>query len=475
MSEQTSTIKNKITKLADAVEPEEPPQVENPLLWKPYPVEVFPKPVRQFIERGAEAMQVDPVFFALPVLVTTAAAIGNTRRLQVKEGWDIPAILWTAIMGRTGTVKSSPLKKVIKPTLQHQDREFDRFESERAKYDNSETNEQPTPTERFIVSDITIEALAAQLQYSPRGVLVYTDELAGWVRSFGAYKGGIGGDMQAWLSLYDGDNLIVDRKTGDKKTIHISHAAACVLGGIQPSTLQRNFTEEHFETGLAARILLVWPPEKKKRWTDKELTAAIENEWADVMAKLFDMQAVQDAIPGKLSPAIISLCPAALGLFKEFYDRHNEEMEGVSDEGERAFFAKLEGGAARMALVIHSLRLACGEIPPEQALTMDANSMQAGISLADWHKNESRRICRRLYGEKHLQDRQSLLGWLQSQGSQTTPRELRNARKGRYPLKVDAELALDELVQDGVGTWETYQNPKGGPPSKVFHMNSGGA
>ena len=60
-------------------------------------------------------------------------------------------------------------------------------------------------------------------------------------------------DAANWLSMFNADSIIVDRKTGFPRTIHVPQAAVCVTGGIQPGILRRVLGTEHRESGLAAR------------------------------------------------------------------------------------------------------------------------------------------------------------------------------------------------------------------------------
>ena len=61
-------------------------------------------------------------------------------------------------------------------------------------------------------SDATVEAVAPILEANPRGVLLARDELAGWIRSFDRYAGGKGGgDAAHWLSMHNGEAVVVDR------------------------------------------------------------------------------------------------------------------------------------------------------------------------------------------------------------------------------------------------------------------------
>src|SRR3970282_2004204 len=102
--------------------------------------------------------------------------------------------------------------------------------------------EQPMSPEadRCVVSDTTVEALAPLLLANPRGLLLARDELAGWIGSFDRYAGGKGGaDPAHWLSIHNGESIVMDRKTGIRPTIFVPQAYVSVCGGIQPAILHR--------------------------------------------------------------------------------------------------------------------------------------------------------------------------------------------------------------------------------------------
>lgn len=87
--------------------------------------------------------------------------------------------------------------------------------AKRDRKDNGPPPEKPEPPQavRYVVSDTTVEALAPLLQENPRGLLLARDELAGWIGSFDRYSGGKGGaDAAHWLSMHNGESILVDRK-----------------------------------------------------------------------------------------------------------------------------------------------------------------------------------------------------------------------------------------------------------------------
>jgi hypothetical protein len=101
-------LRREVEALAHAVPPESatPPESDGDR-FRPFPVAALPEPIRGFVSAGAKAIGCDPSYLALPLLTAIAAAIGNTRRLELKRGWSAPAILWTAIVGESGRRASS--------------------------------------------------------------------------------------------------------------------------------------------------------------------------------------------------------------------------------------------------------------------------------------------------------------------------------------------------------------------------------
>jgi len=84
---------------------------------------------------GAKAIGCDPSYLALPLLAALAAAIGNTRRLELKRGWSAPPILWAAIVGESGTAKTPAFKLVMRPARDRQRKALDRHADEMKQYE----------------------------------------------------------------------------------------------------------------------------------------------------------------------------------------------------------------------------------------------------------------------------------------------------------------------------------------------------
>jgi hypothetical protein len=480
---EPDAMRAEIEALAQVVEPWRPAGADD-LAFHPFPVNALPEPVRGFVDAAARAIVCDPSYLALPLLIAVAAAVGNTRRLELKRGWSAPAILWGAIVGESGTTKTPAFELVMRPVRERQSRAFKTFEARQQEYEASletwqeakkgERGEKPQPPtcERFIVSDTTVEALAPILLASPRGVLLTRDELAGWFGSFDRYagKGKAGADSANWLSMFNAENIIVDRKTGTPRTIHVPRAAVCVFGGIPPGILRRALGWEHRESGLAARLLLTWPPRRVKRWTDADIDPAAEAGLARLLDRLYRLQPAAGD-DGEARPVLVRLSPAAKTAWTTYFNEHAVEQADLTGDLAAAW-SKLEEGAARLALIVHFARWAANDPKLASADRVDVDSMAAGIALAQWFKHKARRVYAMLGETEADRDQRRLAEWIERKGGAVTARE---AQQGcRWLQKPGAaEAALEELVRAGRGTWQDVPTTaKGGRPGRVFVLST---
>ena len=485
-------MREEIEAMANAVVPHQVGELED-LIYRPFPVDALPEPIRGFVVAGAKAIVCDPSYLALPLLVAVASAIGNTRRLELKRGWLAPPILWGAIVADSGTAKTPAFKAVMQPVrdrqgealkqhaqeIQQHENELARWEREmtvwkRAKDSEDKPPERPRPpqAERFIVSDTTVEALVPILLANPRGVLLARDELAGWIGSFDRYsgKGQAGADASNWLSMFNAESIIVDRKTGTPRTVYVREAAVCVSGGIQPGVLRRALGIEHRESGLAARLLLAYPPRAAKQWTDADIDPAREAELAQLIDRLFEMQPAVDE-DEEPRPVLVRLTAQAKSAWTAYYNAHAvEQAELIGDLS--AAWSKLEEYAARLALVVHFARWADRDSTLESADWVDASSMEAGIRLARWFKHEARRVYAMLTESDAERDQRRLADWIASKGGAATARDVQmGCRWLREPGA--AEAALEGLVRAGRGRWQGVETtPRGGRPTRVFTLTT---
>lgn len=465
-----------------------PPKIE---AFLPFPVDAVPMPVRSFIRNGAKAIGCDMSFLALPLLTAIAAAIGNTRRLELKPGWHAPPNLWTAIVGESGTAKTPAFKAVMSPVKLRQQQELEKhfkaMEDHRVdlavyekqlqawKRDKRTTDPPPTRPEepqpvRYVVNDTTVEALAPILQSNPRGLLSARDELSGWIASFDRYSNGkTGADASHWLSMHNGEGITVDRKTGTPKTIYVPSASVSVTGGIQPGILQKALEGEHRESGLAARLLLTAPPRKAKRWTEANISPKAEAELSQLFDRLYSLQPGIDG-QGNPLPDVVFLSQEAKRAWVTFYDAHAQEQTELTGDLSSAW-SKLEEYAARLALVVHFIRWAAQDSTLASDRTLDVESMEAGIVLVEWFKLEARRVYAMLDETAEDRTERNLVDWIKKRGGRVTVRQVQQGHR-QFNKAQDAQAALARLISEGYGAWEAETSgPQGGRPTEYFVLH----
>jgi hypothetical protein len=455
--------------------------------FKPFPTHLLPEPIARYVREAAASLGCDESFVALPVLVLLGSAIGTTRRILLKRTWREYPIIWCVIVAASGAKKSPPFDLALAPLQKLQREAYRRWERELVEYEaalqsyerdlsqfrKSKGGEEPpvkpeVPVlDHLIVSDTTVEALAPILKGRPRGVMLYRDELSGWLAGMNQYKARGGADSAHWLEMFGGRSLKVDRKGG--MPLLVPRAAVWVTGSIQPRTLQRCLGDEHFDNGMAARPLYAFPPRRKNRWSDRELDLATEAGLNTIVQRLLGLSF--NVMPdGDEVPIDTPLSSAAKRIWVQFVNDHGEEQFTLGESSLAAAWSKLEGYAARLALIIHFIRWACDDPTLASGDEVDEASIQAGIGLSRWFGGEAERLYGVMRESEEEADRRELVELLRHLGGRVTVRQLgKHAR--RYQNAADATAALMSLVDTGLArVHRPAPSAKGGRPTQIFEL-----
>ncbi len=472
---------------------------EEEMEFQPFPTHLLPAPIARFVREAAKSLGCNEAFLAVPLLSVFAAAIGNSRRIQLKKGWCEPSVLWAAIVGDSGTLKSPALDLLLEPLHRRQQeaaekhkKRMEKHEQQSAKYEKvvkkasslsevaiaqkfsvDEFIKPETPVlARYLCGDTTIEALSLLLQDQPRGLLMFRDELSGWLAGFDAYKPSRGADEAHWLSMHRAGALTVDRKT-DRMLICVPMAAVSVTGGIQPNILARVLESRHFESGLAARLLFAYPPKPIRRWTDEEISDEAKASYESVIERLYGLrpgleEGVRDV------PIYVPLSESGRDALVKFVNEHAQEQFLIAGDPAAAW-SKLEGYAARLALIIHCVRVVSGDESLESVDTIDASSIQAGVAIARWFGREALRVYLIVRPDEAVEKAslvQELLAIIRRRGGRITARVLATNSR-RFGKSVDeAEVWLRQLVKLGLATSEVVKRK--GRPRTDYVLHGGG-
>ncbi len=237
-----------------------------------------------------------------------------------------------------------------------------------------------------------------------RGLLTVRDELAGWVGSHDAYRTQGRGDRQAWLSLWSGGALKIDRKSADP--ILVPRPAVSVVGGIQPDVLPALRGDAAADDGFLDRLLVCWPPARAPRWTE----AAFPEEPLDRLAKALktlrglppsegeatvprdppttegEATVPRDPPSTEGEATVVRLSPEARRVWIAWHDSNAEAIERGSGLG-AGFAAKLVRHVPRLALLLH---VAANPDVLDRPLAVE--TMEAAIELGEHFRVEHGRM-----------------------------------------------------------------------------------
>ena len=263
----------------------------------------IPEPLRGWIMDVSERMQVPPDFAAATTIVAAGAVIGRRVGILPKERDDWLAIpnLWGGIVSRSGLLKTPAIEEAMRPlnklealAIEKHQKEMEAYvvdveiaQGKRAAWkeeiktaakakNEDELNdlrgtppvqpERPT-ARRHKTADPTVEKLGELLRENTNGLLVYRDELTGWLRSLD--KQGREGDRAFYLEAWNGTGSYTVDRIG-RGTLHIPALCVSVFGGIQPGPISDyvyHATQGGIgDDGLLQRFqVLVWP-DPPSRW-----------------------------------------------------------------------------------------------------------------------------------------------------------------------------------------------------------------
>jgi len=370
-----------------------------------FPVDAMPAPCRPLIAEATASFGCAPELVALPMLATLSSAIGTSRVVEIKGGWREWPALFLAVVAPPGAMKTPAAKVAKKPAFERQrelgkayreekedfQRETREWEVERrdAQKDGEPAPEQPEAPSmgRCWASDTTVEALVGILEDNPRGLFVYRDELAGWVRSMDQYKGGKGSDRQHWLNLWSTDEVVVDRKSRMGEPIILAKPFVSLFGGIQPAMLGQ--LTAGMEDGLMDRFLFAYPAPRHVRFTEKEIGAEAEEHYGALYHRLSNLRLILDEY-GDPNPKPLKLTPEALRLFASCVDSLGAEiLEPGFPRRLEGVWSKLRGYLARLSLVLAVCRSVQSTASEER---VEREDVADAAKLLDYFKGHSRRV-----------------------------------------------------------------------------------
>jgi putative DNA primase/helicase len=476
------------------------------------PESMVPEPLRPWIVDASERMQAPLDFFAAPAIVALGSLLGRRVGIhpKVRDDWlEIPN-LWGAIVGRSGVMKSPALHEALKPANKIAAQAAEEHDEARAAAtaDKMAVEEEIKATRklirgasgegkseeatkhkaklkelaceleaadkkprRYTTSDPTVEKLGELLKDNPNGLLLFRDELMGFLR--GLEKQGHESDRQFYLESWSGKNRHEVDRIG-RGSIHIEGLCMSILGGIQPGPLSSYLSAAMRyavdDDGMLQRFqMLVWPEtsadykniDRDPNMDAKERAFWIFKQCSELKGEAMGAERRFD------NPPALRFAPNAQPLFNNWLVEIERRIRaGFDAPSFESHMSKYRGLMPSLALIFHIVSVVSGGEP-------GPISFEAARSAAEWCEYLERHA-RKVYApelNRDLTAAHALVSKIDS-GDIKDGEPIREVYRPHW-----GGIGSIEVVQAGLKILERHgrvrleAHSSGGRPSKVIRIN----
>jgi hypothetical protein len=368
-----------------------------------FPIDIFPKEIQTYILECNSKLNASIDFMSVSFLWLMSVLIGNTLKVQVKNGWIDSPILWISVIGEAGVGKTPDLKLILKPLLDLNSQEIKRYAKKQKEFkaydkmskedkDINATVEAPVKSQ-LIVDDITMESLVDLHSYNPKSIGVFKDELAGWFKDMNKYREG--SDKERFLSAWSGDSIVLNRKTAEDA--YVENPFIPILGGIQPSVFKEFQTSENQSNGFLDRMLFCDPKKTATYPKDEEINPELILQYRDVIFKIKEHidESLTRIDDGIINPYILKLNKEAKIEYKKSHCKLIDFMNSDNElSHHKGMFAKQITYIPRFSLIIEFVNCIFKDKLPEE-ITKDSiikatELSDYFISMAKINKSENK-------------------------------------------------------------------------------------
>ena len=364
-----------------------------------FPLEIFPKAIRDIIEALEEYENYNVDFTAASFLTVFAAAMGNTWSVRFMTGWVSRPIIYMVLVGSPSCGKTPPLQQAVAPLLKL-DGEYDMIYckemetyrqwermSAKQREKHSLPEEMKMPQRKcHVVVDSTVEALIGALRDNPRGVLIYKDEIDSLLSNFNRYNGS---DEGYFLSLFSGTPFKYSRKSNNEH-IFLANPYCSIIGTTQPGRLGEQFGGKRMMNGFSSRFLKVYPEiDEMPSWNDTAMPDGVLEEWGRIIRKVVTVTPSTDQEGKATSIELLFSQEAKLRVIQWKDEVNNKAYAETDSDAVRALCGKLETYLVRFCLVIQIMHCICGESGMDK---IEPGTAELAIRLTEYFRNMESRI-----------------------------------------------------------------------------------
>lgn len=328
-----------------------------------FPLGTLPDCIQQYCEQLSAQSGFDKGAYAFSLLVSASGLIDHRAKLDVNI-MQQPGILWGAVVSPSGGGKSPVMKSggrflfAKNEEVQKQSMEaLNKWYAETAELSKKEPKPPKPRFEQLVVYDTTIEALGDVCIQNPSGVMLFADELTGFIGQMDAYSGknAASKDRGKYLSAFDGGSVTINRKNTNDPVL-IDNFSVSILSGVQPEKLADMFSKSSAagtSDGLFQRFLVYTMKSQGAvnytARTQQHTVSDVENvfRWLDEWQRM-----------GKYTQNAPKLDADALVMLQQYHNSINEVSARTSDVRFAEHLSKFPGYICRVALVLHFIECA---------------------------------------------------------------------------------------------------------------------
>jgi len=310
------------------------------------PIDGLSDDAKKILESVTETYQCSRDIVLSAMYAAVGAAVGKRIRIYDGKYYNYPC-LWIVVVAPSGSNKSTPVRQILRPLIDRDSANYKLYKDEMKAYRKAQDDSVEKPIfKQLLISDSTPEARNKALSISTNGILLYRDEIKGFLDDIGRYTRS--GEVSQLLSIYDNDNIVINRKSDD--TLLIEQPFMSILGTIQPDVLADAFGRDLLmNNGFVQRWMFVYPDDvPPSMYSESSVSQPIISMWNDYINRLLDFDFASNRL------GMLYITNEAKQLYVDYYDKLQLKKSGACGYM-ASVYAKLQIMVERWAGITHLL------------------------------------------------------------------------------------------------------------------------
>ena len=456
---------------------------------------MLPEYLSCWLEDIVERMDNAPLEFAAVAAISAASGlIGRKLSIAPKQhdDWEVVPNVWGCCIGSPSIKKSPVIKAVLEPIHDIENTWSNQFDSDMEEYkvhekitalvnkdaeekakklikngkldeahallaDNSGDTEKPIQR-RFVINNATVESVGEILSKNPTGVLLFRDELSGWMAKLQREDGRE--DRAFYLEAFNGNGRFSYDRIG-RGHIKIPSNTVAVIGGIQPRKLVPLLQAQREglgDDGFVERLqLAVYPDNPSFEYVDRAPNLEARNKAHNVFQRLADIPYVED----RENRPVLRFDELAQWEWNDWYKALNNKLRSGDYGGH------MESHLGKYAALCTSLALIFHVIDKGVDGPIESDSLQKAMQWCELLHSHAARI----YGlvDNPVSGAKALLKRLGKLPNPFKMQEFKDKGWAGFDNAADRLSALSILEVHGY--IKTVNRANGGRPSVDYYIN----